>query len=481
MFATLTEWRSRRWLLAAVGLVVALAAVVVPVGRGDVARASSTIGSPTELLTNPGFEAGATGWGAGNYQIHTMVGTTVPKEGTRHLYVSGSQPWASLAQIRTVNAAAGDSYRCSIWARAIRDEGSGSVNTAPVTLALWALGNGQESSSTPITVGLGWTLVSVELDVARSHGQLKCELYLQGNPVEVDQASLIKEGLNNSGFETGTGSWGWGRGNPSAPVGAGNMSVARLTRADRPDVREGYSMARYTTWDGSSLASSPVVTSLPYASRCTMWVKSLLGGSVPVKVYATRTSATGATLGVGVTNAVTQGYWTKVSATVANASGTTSVRCQLTAPNGQDLLVDAASLTSVNLTNPSLEGTSGWRALNGPVAFSSPNPAVAPAENSSYVTAAPQTPWASVSQDTWVGPGAHRCTMSLRPAGYNAWLTLTIWDLSTGRAIDTRADLSGEWREYTAEIDTTTTGPVRCELYMHNVGQAVQIDAASFV
>lgn len=470
--------KASRWGLLGIGLAVA-AAVLTPIGPGSTAQAA--LAAPQELLTNAGFESGTTGWGAGNYSIGmSLVPSITAKEGNTYLDVYGSRPGASLAQIVPVSSVPGESYRCSMWVRVTSDDPD---TTADVSLALWGFGGtqAQQSSSTPLTIGRSWTPISVLLDVTRPHSYLKCELYLRRGSVEVDQASMMKDGLWNPGFEYSSG-WTWGTGHPYFPKGYGSIGFGSAHRAD---ALEGSSVGQVNSYDGSAIATVPVTTTVTAPTRCTMWVKAdSPTASFTAQLFAIRRSTTGALLTFGYTTQVIGTSWTRMSAVAEATAGTSQVQCQLAPTSSTSLTtftIDGASMVNTRLANPSLEGNaSGWSTPNGPLTVAGPTPGMGALENSSYVTVTARAPWASLAQDVYAAPGSHRCTVSLRPGSSSTQVQLTIWDLTHGRSVDTKGSLSVGWHEYTAEIDLATTSAIRCELYLLSANAPVQVDGASF-
>ncbi|MDA0178996.1 carbohydrate binding domain-containing protein [Solirubrobacter phytolaccae] len=92
----------------------------------------------------------------------------------------------SFAQDVAVGTDAGGSQTFSAWLRSPDSAG------AAGSLVLTGTGGGDETASTPFSVGSAWTLVSVPLDAERAHSGLRAEVVLDtpGRELQVDGASL---------------------------------------------------------------------------------------------------------------------------------------------------------------------------------------------------------------------------------------------------------------------------------------------------
>ena len=141
------------------------------------------------LLTSSSFEDGMAGWGPGNgeinYTAYPSGGGVRALEGARYGAWNTAVAGRSLAQSRSLEVKAGDSYTASIWVRSSSGQFRGKLN-------LWGLGNGQEASGTDFVVGEKWKRVSVALNAVRDHSALKLEIYgtTTGKDLFVDGATL---------------------------------------------------------------------------------------------------------------------------------------------------------------------------------------------------------------------------------------------------------------------------------------------------
>jgi hypothetical protein len=468
-------------------LALAAAAVVLPVGTASAAPVPPL--DPTkELLVNPGFERGAASWGAGNPAQATTLSpraSATAKEGSLLLGVAGSGPGASVAQVVTVQSAVDEGYRCAMWVRS----GGAAGSRAGVTLALWALGTtAQESSATSVTVGTDWSLVTVSVGLAGAHNYLKCELYLSGGPVEIDAASLMKTSVINSGFEQGTNQ-DWGVGSVLGPNWKTKPDL-QITAERRPDALEGAWLGRVRTTTGSSASTMGIPANASGDARCTAWVKT---DSATAASFTLTLAAISQGIGRNPVNNSTDvqvtGSWTKVSAVVpiqpVSSSGVRPmVWCELAPKRIQvaDFDVDRVSLTTTGLTNASLDGnTTGWTMQNYP---STVVPVWSRLEGWGYgVSVTPSAAWASLSQTTVMGAGAHRCSVAAQAGSGPTTVQLTAWDLSRGVSSDTVITLNGGegWRELTSELETPAGSVVRCEIYLRTANVPVELDAASLV
>jgi hypothetical protein len=487
---------SHRRLLGAA--LVLVATVVAQAGVAGTARASME--TPTapiapELLTNPSFENGTTGWVSGN-PAHAVTMKTEARLGqiemNYHLTATGD-PGASVAQVVPVSSATGQSYRCSMTVGMDYPQGVPINNlTAAATLAVWAFGgSAQESASTSRTfqVGNDQGVMSVVIDLTGPHDYLKCELYLAQGTLIADQASMMQVAPVNSSFEHGTTGWTWGTGDPAAPRGHGAIGWSSVVRSDALD---GSSLGVVRTTDGSAIATAPVAAPSLGEARCSLALKTdgPSDAAFTGRLYAIRRSSTGAVVGYGSTAVTVRPTWGSFSAVApdpgSKATSPSTVQCQFapTSTTTANFDVARAGVRMTKLTNASLEGSAqGWSQPNGTVSVVGQSAAVL--EGSSAVVATPATSYASLAQDNNALPGSHRCTVALRQYdGLPVDAVLTIWDLSRGRSSDARISLHQHaaftWQVYSAQIDLAGPGLVRCELYLLTKNRPVIVDNASF-
>ncbi|MBB5801454.1 hypothetical protein F4560_001222 [Saccharothrix ecbatanensis] len=79
----------RRVAMAGVALAAAAAALVSPaVAQAEISPAACA--NPGQVLVNPGFESGQTGWDGANWSIHTWTGTAAPRSGSRSAWLGGT-------------------------------------------------------------------------------------------------------------------------------------------------------------------------------------------------------------------------------------------------------------------------------------------------------------------------------------------------------------------------------------------------------
>jgi hypothetical protein len=131
------------------------------------------------LLPNPSFEQGPSGWDAG--LASSLVGWrsdgAVAVDGSSFGVTSAAFTSGSIATDVRRATAVGETYTASIW---LRTEAAGTTWTGQ--LALWALGGAQELALMPVSVTETWTRFELQLPIAQaSHSALRLELYT-GSP-----------------------------------------------------------------------------------------------------------------------------------------------------------------------------------------------------------------------------------------------------------------------------------------------------------
>ncbi len=158
------------------------------------AQPAPTTPTNTNLLANPGYENGNTGWNKINFAANTNRSVynnpSRSHTGTGFLEANVSKPGGSVGQDLSTRPQAGQTYTYSVWARHPHASG-----TQPATIAIWALGGTQESATADIQVTNQWREYQVRLDVRNNgHTGIRVEHYMHqtGRQYNYDNTNLVR-------------------------------------------------------------------------------------------------------------------------------------------------------------------------------------------------------------------------------------------------------------------------------------------------
>jgi hypothetical protein len=137
------------------------------------------------LLTNPGFESGTTGWQAfAGCQFTTS--TTVYRSGASSGYAYGrTQPYQGIAQSLLGKMQVGKTYKITGWMKL--EGASGSDNTIKATIKKVVDGNTiYNSVSTATGSNDRWTLLAGQYTLTADGSLTGLDLYFEGPPADVN-------------------------------------------------------------------------------------------------------------------------------------------------------------------------------------------------------------------------------------------------------------------------------------------------------
>jgi endo-1,4-beta-xylanase len=196
------------------------------------------------LLTNPGFESGTTGWYGYSGDSFT-TSTTVYRSGSYSGYASGrTQTYQGIGQSLLGNVVNGHTYFISGWVElqnassdsvglTMRQMDSSGTNYIPI---MWSTGNNNS-----------WTYLSNNFTLNVSGTLTGLDLYFEGPASGVNfyvddvyLADLTGNLLTNPGFESGTTGW----------YGFGGDSFTTSTTVYRNGSYSGYASGRTQTYQG---------------------------------------------------------------------------------------------------------------------------------------------------------------------------------------------------------------------------------------
>ena len=367
-----------------------------------------------DLLSNASFGEGNFGsWStlpAGGSRFNTAVyPSSGASQGSWFDESNTSVAGGSLYQDVAQSSAAGQSYTFSVWVR------SRSGTPVSGTLALFALGGPLQGAATAFTVGAGWTLVSVPLDLTESGDtDLRAQLY-ESTPntnYDIDGGQLVDDGLSNASFGEGNfGSWS------TLPAGGSRFNTAVYPSS-------GASQGSWFDESNTSVAGGSLYQDVAQSSAAgqsytfSVWVRSRSGTPVSgtLALFALggplQGAATAFTVGAG---------WTLVSVPLdLTESGDTDLRAQLyeSTPN-TNYDIDGGQLVDDGLSNASFgEGNFGsWSTL--PAGGSRFNTAVYPSSGAS------QGSWFDESNTSVAGGSLYQDVAQSSAAGQS--YTFSVW------------------------------------------------------
>jgi hypothetical protein len=137
------------------------------------------------LLTNPGFESGTTGWQA-FAGCKFKISTTVYRSGTSSGYAyDRTQPYQGIAQSLLGKMQPSKTYTITGWMKL--EGASGSDNTIKVTIKKTVDGNSIYTSvSTATGSNDSWTLLSGQYTLTADGALTGLDLYFEGPPADVN-------------------------------------------------------------------------------------------------------------------------------------------------------------------------------------------------------------------------------------------------------------------------------------------------------
>lgn len=345
-----------RVLASVLAAVAGVATFLLTPGQPTEAGAQLTVPtiSTPQLLHNPGFQQGFTGWSATpgeNLAIYTRGAA----QDDHYLETNAGSGGvgSGIYQDVPISPAVGHSYRATVM---LRNRSNGPIG---VGLVLWALGGSAQPQGQTTGIALrghAWKRYSVELDITNSgYTDLRLQLYFAtpGPNMDVDAADLQDAGLVNASFEQGLNGWGLTPGANAAIYQGSAYEDASYLETNTGSAGTGASLYQDVSTEptvdhgyaGALMLRSP--TGQPVHVQLVLWA---FGGPSAAEVGVTN-----------VTVSSTSWQSSGVALTVRKP-GFTDLRLQLYLYSaGENVDVDAASLTDTGLSNPGFgAGIAGW-------------------------------------------------------------------------------------------------------------------------
>jgi hypothetical protein len=278
-------------------------------------------------LDNASFDSGtfapwstiAVKGGKVNYTAYdTPAGTA--EQGSWYGASNTSTGGGSIYQDASTSTSPGQSYTFSIWIR------SATTATVTGTAALYGLGGTLEVGATNFSVGDGWKLVSVPLDITKTgHTSLRAQVYENTTGVTYfyDGAQLINDDLDNASFGAGTFSpWS------TIAVKGGKVNYAAYdTPAGTAEQGSWYGASNTSTGGGSIYQDAAVTTSPGQSYTFSIWIRSSTSTTVTgtIAIYGL-----GGTLEDAGTNFSVGAGWALVSVPLdVTKAGHSTIRAQV--------------------------------------------------------------------------------------------------------------------------------------------------------
>lgn len=439
------------------------------------------LGCRGNLLRNASLEEGSTaGWGVLGPGTTNVAAYNDPAEARDHQWfgqTNVSQASGSIYQDVSVAPAPGESYTFSLWVR------SATATPVDLNIVLWAVGGNQQTGEQRVTLGHGWRLVSVTLDVREGgHPHLRAQMYIAtpGTNIDFDGAQLQRNLLRNGSLEEGS-AVGWG------VLGPGTTNVAAYNDAARAKDQGWYGETNVSEPGGSIYQDIAIAPQQGESYAFSLWVRSKT--TAPVQLNIVLWAAGGNQQSGGRRIAVGR-TWRFVSVPLdVREGGHGHLRAQVYVDTpGRSVNFDGASVIPTGLRNASLEegSTVGWGVLGpGTTNIAAYKNAASSKDHEWYGETNVSEASGSIYQDIPIAPQpgeSYNFSMWVRSAtNTSVDLELVLWAVGGNQQKGARHVTVGHtWRLVSVPLDVREGGHgfLRAQLYVHTPGKNINFDGA---
>jgi len=471
--------RSPRTLSAAILLSLAVLFCAAQAGISEAAAST-----PTNLLTDGGFEAGGTDWtplpaGGGVVNLANYTNASA-HDGTHYEEANTSTDGGSIYQDVPVSMAAGQSATFSIWARLAPGIAPTGQN---VDLCLWALTSTPKAACQDKALTNTWQQLDATATMPSATSTLRAQLYMSGRGnIDFDGGVLSADLLLDGGFESGGLGW------RTYPVNGGVVNMANYANSTAHDGTH-YEEANTSNDGGSIYQDVAVSMATGQSATLSVWTRlapgvTPTGQNVDVCLWALTSPPKAACQQKTLTNA-----WQQLQTTATMPAATTTLRVQFYMSGRGNIDFDGASLTPDLLTDGGFEaGGTGWTPLpaGGGVVNLAGYENASAHDGTHYEESNTSTDGGSIYQDVPVslstGQSATfsvwaRLAAGVTPTGQN--VDLCLWALtSPPKAACQDKALTNTWEEIQATATMpSATSTLRAQLYMDGRGN-IDFDGA---